>query len=239
MECFHNKETDLLEDNREVTTCVNFLETHGSSPVPQNGEWCQIKNISDINALSQAIGWCAPKQGCCKLTLCISKGIIQEALIETIGCSSITHSAAIVSEILPGKNILEALNTDLVCDAINVAMRELFLQVAYGRSQTAFSKNGLPLGSMLNDLGKYIKSDVSTTYSNLESGPRYFETAEGYIKKMALDENNQIIGYEYVNLAKMINLIDQGYGEKEALIKSAKTFGRFSEAVKIVNPREL
>ena len=48
---------------------------------------------------------------------------IEEALIETIGCSGMTHSAAMASEILPGKTILEALNTDLVCDAINTAMR--------------------------------------------------------------------------------------------------------------------
>ena len=33
------------------------------------------------------------------------------------------------TEILIGKTILEALNTDLVCDAINTAMRELFLQI--------------------------------------------------------------------------------------------------------------
>ena len=39
-----------------------------------------------------------------------------------------THSAAMAAEILPGRTILEALNTDLVCDAINTAMRELFLQ---------------------------------------------------------------------------------------------------------------
>ena len=45
-----------------------------------------------------------------------------------------THSAAMASEILPGKTILEALNTDLVCDAINTAMRELFLQIVYGRT---------------------------------------------------------------------------------------------------------
>ena len=29
---------------------------------------------------------------------------------------------AMASEILPGKTLLEALNTDLVCDAINTAM---------------------------------------------------------------------------------------------------------------------
>ena len=65
-----------------------------------------------------------------------------------------THSAAMAGEILPGKTILEALNTDLVCDAINVAMRELFLQIVYGRTQTAFSENGLPVGAGLEDLGK-------------------------------------------------------------------------------------
>ena len=51
------------------------------------------------------------------------------------------------SEILPGKTILEALNTDLVCDAINTAMRELFLQIVYGRTQSAFSEDGLPIGA--------------------------------------------------------------------------------------------
>ena len=47
--------------------------------------------------------------------------------METIGCSGMTHSAAMAAEILPGRTVLEALNTDLVCDAINTAMRELFL----------------------------------------------------------------------------------------------------------------
>ena len=65
-----------------------------------------------------------------------------------------THSAAMAAEILPGRTILEALNTDLVCDAINTAMRELFLQIVYGRSQSAFSEEGLPIGAGLEDLGK-------------------------------------------------------------------------------------
>ncbi len=43
--------------------------------------------------------------------------------METLGCSGMTHSAAMAAEILIGKTILEALNTDLVCDAINTAMR--------------------------------------------------------------------------------------------------------------------
>ena len=85
--------------------------------------------------------------------------------METIGCSGMTHSAAMAGEILPGKTILEALNTDLVCDAINVAMRELFLQIVYGRSQTAFSEDGLPIGAGLDDLGKGLRSMTGTIFS--------------------------------------------------------------------------
>ena len=60
------------------------------------------------------MGWCAPQQGPRKLTLNVKNGVIKEALIETIGCTGMTHSAAMAAEILPGKTILEALNTDLV-----------------------------------------------------------------------------------------------------------------------------
>jgi NifU-like protein involved in Fe-S cluster formation len=114
---------------------------------PEEGKWVQAKEIKDISGLTHGIGWCAPQQGACKLTLNIKDGVIEEALVETIGCSGMTHSAAMASEILIGKTILEALNTDLVCDAINTAMRELFLQIVYGRSQTAFSEGGLPIGA--------------------------------------------------------------------------------------------
>ena len=113
---------------------------HGPAPIPEEGKWVQAKEIKDISGLTHGIGWCAPQQGACKLTLNVKEGVIEEALVETIGCSGMTHSAAMASEILIGKTLLEALNTDLVCDAINTAMRELFLQIVYGRSQTAFSE---------------------------------------------------------------------------------------------------
>ena len=116
---------------------------HGPAPIPEEGKWVQAKEITDISGFTHGVGWCAPQQGACKLSLNIKNGIIEEALVETLGCSGMTHSAAMASEILPGKTILEALNTDLVCDAINTAMRELFLQVVYGRTQSAFSDDGL------------------------------------------------------------------------------------------------
>lgn len=211
---------------------------HGPAPIPQEGKWVQAKEISDISGLTHGVGWCAPQQGGCKLTLNVKDGIIEEALIETVGCSGMTHSAAMASEILPGKTILEALNTDLVCDAINVAMRELFMQIVYGRSQTAFSEGGLPVGAGLEDLGKGLRSMVGTMYGTKEKGPRYLELTEGYVTRVALDEDDEIIGYEFVNLGKMMDAIKKGIDANEALESAKGTYGQFADAVKYVDPRE-
>ena len=211
---------------------------HGCAPIPEEGKWVQAKEIKDISGLTHGIGWCAPQQGACKLTLNIKEGIIQEALVETIGCSGMTHSAAMAGESLVGKTILEALNTDLVCDAINTAMRELFLQIVYGRSQSAFSEGGLAIGAGLEDLGKGTRSQVGTIYSTKAKGPRYLDLAEGYIVEMGLDANNEIIGYKYVNIGKMMENIKKGIPALEAIEKASGTYGRFDEAVKKIDPRE-
>ena len=211
---------------------------HGPAPIPEEGKWVKAKEIKDISGLTHGIGWCAPQQGACKLTLNIKDGIIEEALVETIGCSGMTHSAAMAGEILVGKTILEALNTDLACDAINTAMRELFLQIVYGRSQSAFSEGGLPIGAGLEDLGKGHRSQVGTIYSTKLKGPRYLELAEGYITEIGLDKDNQIIGYKYVNLGKMMENIKKGIEPMEAIKKASGQYGRFDEAIKKIDPRE-
>jgi NifU-like protein involved in Fe-S cluster formation len=169
----------------------------------------------------------------------VKNGVIREALIEVVGCSGMTQSAAMAAEILPGRSLIEALNTDLVCDAINVAMREIFLQLVYGRSQTAFSKGGLPVGAGLEDLGKNMRSLLGTSYGSAENGPRYLECAEGYITKLGLDGKDRIIGYEYVDLGRMMSLITKdGIEPAQALEASTGIYGRFAEAVKTINPRE-
>lgn len=211
---------------------------HGPAPIPQEGQWTKAKEIKDISGFTHGIGWCAPQQGACKLTLNVKEGVIQEALVETIGCSGMTHSAAMSAEILPGKTILEALNTDLVCDAINTAMRELFLQIVYGRSQSAFSEDGLVIGAGLEDLGKGLRSQVGTMYGTLAKGSRYLEMAEGYVTHIALDEEDQIIGYEFVQLGRMMEMIKKGTPADEALQKATGKYGRFDEAAKVIDPRE-
>ena len=218
--------------------CVAKGAKHENAPIPEEGKWVHAKEIKDISGLTHGIGWCAPQQGACKLTLNIKDGIIQEALIETIGCSGMTHYAAMAGEILTGKTILEALNTDLVCDAINTAMRELFLQIVYGRSQSAFSEGGLTIGAGLDDLGKGNRSQVGTIYSTNLKGPRYLDLTEGYILELGLDENDEIIGYKYVNLGKMMDNIKAGIEPMEAIEKASGKYGRFDEAVKKIDPRK-
>ena len=211
---------------------------HGPAPIPEEGKWVKAYQISDISGLTHGVGWCAPQQGACKLTLNVKNGVIEEALVETLGCSGMTHSAAMAGEILPGKPILEALNTDLVCDAINVAMRELFKQIVYGRTQTAFSEDGLPVGASLEDLGKGLRSMTGTIFSTKAKGVRYLELTEGYITRVALDENNEAIGYEFVRLGKMMEMIRQGVDANEAYKKNVGTYGRFANAAKYIDPRE-
>ena len=224
----------------EQMCCVAKGAKHGPAPVPAEGKWVEVKQITDISGLTHGVGWCAPQQGACKLTLNVKDGVIQEALVETIGCSGMTHSAAMAAEILTGKTILEALNTDLVCDAINTAMRELFLQIAYGRTQSAFSEGGLPIGAGLEDLGKGLRSQIGTMYSTKQKGVRYLEMAEGYVNRIALDKNKEVIGYEFVRIGPLMELLKKGTDPKEALAKSTGTYGRFSKdqgAVKIIDPR--
>lgn len=230
----------MINYTREVQNmcCVAKGPNHGPAPIPEEGKWVKAYEIKDISAFTHGVGWCAPQQGACKLTLNVKEGIIEEALIETLGCSGMTHSAAMAAEILPGKTLLEALNTDLVCDAINTAMRELFLQIVYGRSQSAFSEGGLSVGAGLEDLGKGLRSQVGTMYGTKLKGARYLEMAEGYITRLALDENDQIIGYEFVALGIMTDFIKKGDDAQTAYEKAIGTYGRFADAVKYIDPRK-
>ncbi len=231
---------DSIQTTHEVEQmcCVKRGVKGEPAPIPQEGNWTKAKKIEDISGLTHGCGCCAPQQGTCKLTLNVKNGIIQEALVETIGCSGMTHSAAMAGEILPGKTILEALNTDLVCDAINVAMRELFLQIVYGRTQTAFSEGGLPVGAGLEDLGKGLCSMVGTIHSTKQKGARYLSLTEGYILELGLDKNDEIIGYKFVNLGKVTDALKKGVDPKEAYEKNIGTYGRFKDAVRTIDPRK-
>ena len=249
--------------SHEVETMCPIAQgvAHGAAPIPEEAKWVKAKEIKDISGFTHGIGWCAPQQGCCKLTLNVKEGVIQECLVETIGCSGMTHSAAMASEILPGRTVLEALNTDLVCDAINTAMRELFLQIVYGRTQSAFSEGGLMIGAGLEDLGKGLRSQVGTLYGTLAKGsredlgkglrsqvgtmygtlakgPRYLEMTDGYVTGLALNEDDEIIGYKFVNFGKMTDFMKKGDDAQTAYEKASGQYGRVDDAVRIIDPRQ-
>ena len=211
---------------------------HGPAPIPEEGKWVKSYEIKDISGFSHGIGWCAPQQGACKLSLNVKDGIVEEALVETVGCSGMTHSAAMAAEILPGKTLLECLNTDLVCDAINTAMKNIFEQLVYGRSQTAFSEDGLPIGAGLEDLGKGLRSQVGTMFSTKAKGVRFMEMAEGYVTRLALNKENEIVGYEFINLGKMMDFVKKGIDAAEAMEKAKGHYGQFDNAAKYIDPRQ-
>jgi NifU-like protein involved in Fe-S cluster formation len=217
---------------------VGCSMSHGMTPLPQEGRYDEVKDVSRISGFSHSAGTCTTAQGVVKLTVNVKNGIIEEALIETVGCSGMTHSAGMAAEILPGKGLLEALNINLVCDAFHVAMREMFLNLAYGRSQSAYTNEGLLVGAGFEDLGPTVRSMVGTTYGTAARGPRYLEVTEGYVTKMALDDDDMVIGYEYVNFGRMMNAISNGMSPDEAFRKATGTYGRYNEAVRFINPRK-
>ena len=180
--------------------------------IPEEGQWIQAKEITDISGLTHGVGWCAPQQGACKLTLNVKKGVIEEALVETIGCSGMTHSAAMASEILPGKTILEALNTDLVCDAINTAMRELFLQIVYGRTQSAFSDDGLVIGAGSGGPGQGPAQPGGHHVRHPGSrAPAIWRWPRAMCPSVALDKDHQVMRLSSsVSLGKMMDAIKKG-----------------------------
>jgi NifU-like protein involved in Fe-S cluster formation len=217
---------------------LNCPKGHGPAELPMEGKWVQVKEISQISGLSHGVGRCAPQQGCCKLTLNVKDGVIVEALVETTGCTGATHGAAVAGEHLVGKTLLEALNTHLACDAINVAMREIFMQMVYGRSQTAFTDDGLPVGATLEDLGKGLISANGAVFSTLQKGPRLLQMAEGYVLDMAVNEEKEVTGYRFVHLGKMMDRIRKGESPDEAFKACTGTYGQYEDAADYIDPRE-
>ena len=57
-------------------------------------------------------------------------------------------------------------------------------------------------------------------------------------EESALDENDEIIGYEFIQMGAMMDLIEKGVDAGEALEKATGTYGRFQDAVQTINPRQ-
>ena len=115
---------------------------------------------------------------------------------------------------------------------------DAFNLIVYGRTQSAFSEDGLAIGAGLEDLGKGLRSQVGTMYGTLAKGPRYLEMAEGYVTGIALDADDEIIGYQFVSLGKFTDFVKAGDTPNEAWEKAKGQYGRVADAVKIIDPRK-
>ena len=99
------------------------------------------------------------------------------------------------------------------------------------------SKKDSAVKKFLEGRGKGLRSQVGTMFGTLAKGTRYLEMAEGYCTRMALDENDEVIGYEFVHLGKFMDFVKKGIDPKEALEKAKGCYGRFAEAKKYIDPR--
>ena len=94
------------------------------------------------------------------------------------------------------------------------------------------------IGAGLEDLGKGLRSQVGTMYGTRKAGPRYLEMTDGYVTGIALDEDNEIIGYKFVNFGKMMDFIKAGDDANTAFEKAQGQYGRVADAVKVIDPRK-
>ena len=58
-----------------------------------------------------------------------------------------------------------------------------------------------------------------TIHSTKQKGVRYLNLTEGYILKLGLDKNDEVIGYQFINLGKFMDAIKNGVDPKEAFDK--------------------
>ena len=94
------------------------------------------------------------------------------------------------------------------------------------------------VGASLEDLGKGLRSQVGTMFGTREKGPRYLEMAEGYCSKLALNDKDEIIGYEFISLGKMMDAVKKGVDANEALKNATGHYGQWDSAVKYIDPRQ-
>ena len=62
--------------------------------------------------------------------------------------------------------------------------------------------------------------------------------AEGYVNRIWLDEDGEVIVYEFIHLCKFTDMLKKGIDPKEAVEKATGSYGRFADAVKYIDPRQ-
>ena len=62
-------------------------------------------------------------------------------------------------------------------------------------------------------------------------------TSEGYCTRIALNKDDEIIGYEFLSIGKMMDFIKSGIAADEAIKKATGHYGQWDNAAKYIDPR--
>ncbi len=88
----------------EEMICVAKGPNHGPAPIPEEAQSDSGEEIEDISGYTMV--WAgAHRSRACKLSLNVRTASSKKRWWSHPGCSGMTHSAAMASEILPGKTI--------------------------------------------------------------------------------------------------------------------------------------
>ena len=79
--------------------------------------------------------------------------------------------------------------------------------------------------------GAALESQCPVSYTHLDVYKRQ-------VTGIALNEDDEIIGYQFVNFGKMMDFIKGGDDANTAFEKAKGQYGRVADAVKIVDPRK-
>ena len=108
---------------------------------------------------------------------------------------------------------------------------------AYIHGPKVPGEGGLPVGASLDDLGKGLRSQVGTMFGTKAKGARYLELAQGYVTRMALNDKNEIIAFEFLNLGKFTDAVKAGKTPEEAIAGAMGHYGQWENAAKYIDPR--
>ena len=209
-------------------------------PFRRRASWVKAYEIKDISGLTHGVGWCAPQQGACKLTLNVKNGIIEEALVEThrlLGHDAFRRHGR--RDPAGQDHSGGAEHRPCVRRHQRRHARDCSCRSSTAAARPRFPRTACPSAPSLEDLGKGLRSAGGHHLLHQGQG-RALPGAGGglYHSAWRVDENNEAIGYKFVRLGKMMEDIRHGVDPKSAYEKNIGTYGRYADAPKYIDPRE-
>ena len=195
---------------------------HGPAPIPEEGKWVQSREVTDISGFTHGVGWCAPQQGACKLTLNVKNGVIEEALVETLGCTGMTHSAAMAAKFCPAKPFWKRSIPTSSATRSTPPCASCFCRSPTAARRARFPKTACPSARAWRTSARASAARSAPCTARWQKARAIWKWRKAMCSKIALDEDREIIGYQFVNLGKMMEAIRKGVDPKDGLRKERR-----------------